>query len=175
MKPTYSNGMDTLHAHLMSGQRVYYPQPHYFTHEQLGTQCCTIFKMKQLMPLESLIEFQELDPEYITDTRRNSQTNFTGPAADRLVQEVVNRSWNKGKQNLSQSIMFKWPFTPFEEWVEQEINEFWMTAEWFQDPNLRRDISDYAFIISVHTPVQDKVKFDTAYGEAFVMTKLIHY
>jgi hypothetical protein len=170
MTVTYDSALDTLHAHLMSGQRVYYPQPHYFMQEQLGIQCCTVFKMKQLVQLEALSEMRKLEPK----SSKSSNAIGLQPQADRLKQEVASRSWNKGERNLSQSIMFKWPYTPFEEWVEQEVNKFWMTAEWFQSTD-GDELSDFAFIVSVHTPASDKVKFDAAYGEAFVLTKLIHH
>ena len=47
---TYDRVWRDLYVSLMGGIRIYYPQPKYFMQEQLGRQCCTVLKMKQLVP-----------------------------------------------------------------------------------------------------------------------------
>ena len=95
--------------------------------------------------------------------------------ANRLKQEVTAHHWNKGERKLSQSITNQWGSTPFEDWLEESVSQYWMTAEWFQVEKPHPG-SDFAFLVSVHVPIFiPQEEFDKAYGESFVMTKLMHY
>lgn len=160
-----------LYVTLMGGIRIYYPDPIYFTQEQLGRNCCTIFKMKQRISADLL---SELRSEEYPD-RKDQHKIDLDLYADRLKQEVVANTWDKGPRKLSQSITYEWPATPFEDWLEDNVESFWMTAEWFQVEGAG-PFDDFAFMVSVHTPLSvTKNEWDEAYGEAFVMTKLMHY
>jgi len=169
---TYERLWRDLYVTLLNGQRVYYPEPQYFMQEQLGRRCCTIFKMKQLVPNELLMDL--LVEEYPEEKmRRNIQTDLY---ANRLKQEIAEKTFNDAKRPLSQRITNQWLSNPFEEWLEEKCQWHWMTAEWYQDREDGHDpFGDYAFMVSVHTPVLQSVEsFDEEYGEAFVMTKLMY-
>jgi hypothetical protein len=169
---TYDRIWRDLYIMLMGGTRIYYPEPHYFMQEQLGVKCCTIFKMKQLVPADLLddLKFEEFGKKD-KDWRRLGNDLY----ANRLKQEVTAHHWNKGKRKLSQTITYEWGVTPFEEWLEENVNQYWMTAEWFQEENAS-PFSDFAFLVSVHVPIfVPQKEFDDEYGQALVMTKLMHY
>ena len=157
---------------LMGGIRIYYPQPKYFMQEQLGRQCCTVLKMKQLVPAGLLHDLR--NAEYSLKDQKGRKVGLD-LYANRLKDHVASYTWNKKKRPLSQSITYEWPASPFEEWLEENVDWHWMPAEWFQDEEMGPE-SDFAFMVSVHVPLLiPKDEWDGDYGEAFVMTKLMHY
>lgn len=170
---TYDRLWRDLFVTLMGGQRIYYPEPQYFIQEQLGRRCATIFKIKQAIP-NGL--FNDLLIEEYPDKKKRPHGIQTDLYANRLKLEVAEKTWNNAKRPLSQRITYEWGITPFEEWLEETCEWHWMTAEWFQTQENGHDpFGDYAFMISVHTPLlMPQAEFDEAYGEAFVMTKLMH-
>ena len=160
-----------LYVLAMNGTRVYYPEPQYFMQEQLGVKCCTVFKMKQLIMADLL---QDLKFEEFGKVNKDWRKIGNDLYADRLKQEIAAHSWNNSHRKLSQTITNQWPATPFENWLEDKVDRFWMTAQWFQTEN-PHDGSDFAFLVSVHVPLTvPQAEWDADYGEAFVMTKLMY-
>jgi hypothetical protein len=157
----------------MGGIRIYYPEPHYFIQEQLGVKCCTIFKMKQRVPAGLLSDLRAAEHK----DKKPAALRSIGLDlyANRLKDEIVRKTWATANRPLSQRITYEWPASPFEEWLDENVQTHWMTAEWFQESGMGPE-GDFAFMISVHAPINcTQQEWDEAYGEAFVMTKLLHF
>jgi len=168
-RATYDRVSEDLHTSIMGGIRLYYPMPHYFTQEQLGKRCCTVFKMKQLVTWDLLSDLRFAEGG---DHRQVKLSNY----ADRIKNDIASYTWKNRARPLSQSITYQWPASHFEEWLEDAVDEYWMTAEWFQkDYNDGSIDSDYAFMVSVHAVINcTQEEWDEQYGSAFIMTKMLY-
>lgn len=170
--PTLDQCWSQLYTQLMAGKRIYYSNPTYFYNQQLRSTCCTILKIKQRVEAASFNQLRNL-----SSNKRSNQkpSELFSPYADELKARIAAYSWQERERPISQNITNAWGVTPFENWIEDIAVPHWMTAEWYQTDESAA-FGDYAFMISVHTPVIiDQDKFSEDYDSAFLMTKIMHY
>ena len=161
-EPDLQQLQDELYITAFSGQRLCYPRATITVEPFTGEISACVFKIRTVISGQFLATNSVLGP-------------YPKTTMNWLTDEIKRQTYDERKRKLSRSIDNQWPATVFEEWLETSTNEHWMTAEWFQKEKAAI-FDDYALLISVHVPIHNsQEEFDREYGEAFAMTKLMHY
>jgi hypothetical protein len=161
--PDLAQLQEQLYITALSGQRQYYPHTTVNTGAEsaTGNPSAIVFNILTVIPYHML--------------RDKVLYKKTDRTMDWLVEEVGRRTRANTHMKFSRRLDNQWPATVFDEWLEDTFDNHWMSATWYQHED-SMGMDDYALMINVHVPVETTAEeFETAYGEAFTMTKLMHY
>lgn len=174
---------DTMYGSSLLGQRLYYMEATPVTNKITGDTGFTLFGMRNVITRQML--------HSATQTQKPAKNKLTGPfdigydkspvrdiyapnnnMMDTFVTYFNDVSAAINGQRLSSIIFNQWPASPFEEWCEDNITNFWMTAQYYED---RSRSYDYALLVNVHCAITgDTQDFLDGYGESMTMTKMMY-
>lgn len=176
----YDSLIDAMVAKAMGGSRIYYSEPSFEYNQQLNKQVCTIFKIKSRLSQENIWDLKEFDggnkpkfgePGFLEKPTQAANERSDEYCANHFCDLIKHLTLSNLGVKLIDRVDHFWPASPFDEWLDEEHAQHWMTAETFTDPDVM--FGDFALMITVYAPVEgDLEEYKARYGQAFIMTKL---
>lgn len=143
-----------------SGQRIYFPEPMFYTDARFESPVCNVLRVSSQIPMDAVSAMASIEFP-------NSKSNYSDLILTRLIDSIKDDTWKTNNTPFADRFS-TWPLNSYEEWLTDEHPHHWATAQTFGDRSFGVTI-----LITVFAPVNRPLEeYKYEYGSSIVMTKL---